>query len=61
VVGASVVVSSVGGVVATSCEVEAGRPDNVIGGGMVCAAADEPCCVHDARTNAKTGSSSGKD
>ena len=54
-------VGSDGGVVARSCEVGAGRPDNVIGGGRVCAAADEPCCEHDDRTNAKTGSSNGQD
>ena len=43
VVGASVVA----GVVTTSAEVGAGKPDRVIGGGRVCAAAEEPCWVHD--------------
>jgi len=62
VVGASVVVAAnVVAVVVDASAVGAGRPDNVIGGGMVCADADEPFCEHDETASAKTGRASSND
>jgi hypothetical protein len=62
VVGTSVVVvgtSVVAVVVEISCDVGSGNPDNVTTGGSVWAAADEPCCEHEASTSAAAERSSG--
>jgi len=47
--------------VVVAAAVGAGRPDNVIGGGMVCADADEPFWEHDETASAKTGRASSND
>jgi hypothetical protein len=62
VVGSSVVVvtSVVAVVVEALSDEGAGRPDSVIGGGIVCAAADE-LCEHEESASAATGNMSSTD
>ena len=58
----TVVAGSVGGLVTRSAAVGPGSPDNVIGGGMVCAATNAPFCEHDDKTSsANAGTSIGTD